>query len=103
MFLKGFFNKGLLSRSERNRKGRREQPVGFLNARVENSKLFKKKEEKESINYAFTREFKLDCKRSMRFAASNRLLDSITNFRLYIYVFIYIRVTLFSFNPNITI
>jgi len=43
-----------MSRLERNREGRREQPVGFLNVRVEDFKLFEKEKEKKSINYAFT-------------------------------------------------
>jgi len=72
-----------MSRSERNRKGRREQPVGFLNVRVEDSKLFEEEEEeKESISYAFTRGFKLGCGRSVRFTVSDRLLNFAVSFRL---------------------
>ena len=73
-----------MSRSEWNRKGKREQPVKFLNARVEDSKLFKEeKKKKEFINCAFTRGFKLNSERSVRSAVSNRLLNSTTNFRLH--------------------
>ena len=70
-------------RSERNREERREQPIKFLNVKVKDSKLFKEKEKKESIDYAFTRGFKLSCKRSMRSTALDRLLNSTANFRLY--------------------
>ena len=42
-----------MSRLERNRKGRREPLVRFLNVRVENSKLFEEKKEKEFINCVF--------------------------------------------------
>jgi len=71
-----------MSWSERNRKGRREQLIRFLNARIEDSKLSEKEKEKESTNCAFTRGFKLDGGRFMRSAASNRLLNSTANFRL---------------------
>ena len=87
-----------MSRSERNRKERREQPVGFLDVRVEDSKLFKEEEEeKESINCAFTRRFKLGCERSVRSTALNRLFNSTASFCLYT------RVILPPFNPNVII
>jgi len=69
-----------ISRSERNRKERREQPVRFLNTKVEDSKLSKEEKEKESTNCAFTQGFKLYCGRSVRSAALNRLLDSTASF-----------------------
>ena len=37
-----------MSRSERNREGRREQPVGFLDARVEDSKLSEEKKKERN-------------------------------------------------------
>ena len=73
-------------RSERNREGRRKQPVRFLNARVKDSKLFEEeKEEKEFINYVFTRGFKLSNGRFIRSATLDRLFDSTVNFRLHTY------------------
>ena len=67
-------------RLKRNREGRREQFVRFLNVRVEDFKLFEKEEEKEFINCAFIRRFKLGCERFMYFTA---------NFCLYFYIYIY--------------
>ena len=45
----------IMSRSERNREKKRKQPIEFLNARVEDFKLFKEEKEKESINYTYTK------------------------------------------------
>jgi len=71
-------------RLERNRKGRREQFIGFLNVKVEDFKLFKEEEkEKEFTNCVFTRRFKLDGGRFVRFAALNRFLNSTVSFRLH--------------------
>jgi len=69
-----------LSRSERNREGRHEQLIKFLNVRVEDSKLFEEKKEKESINYTFTRGFKLSDERFIRFIVLNRLFNFTANF-----------------------
>ena len=71
-----------MSRLEQNREGRREQSVGFLDVRVEDFKLFEEKEEKEFINCAFTRGFKLNCGRSVRSAALDRL-HTRTRYRKY--------------------
>ena len=71
-----------MSRLKRNRKGRREQLIKFLNVRVKDSKLFKKEKKKEFINYTFIQRFKLGYERSIRFTALNRLLDFAASFRL---------------------
>jgi len=69
-------------RLKRNYKRKCEQFIRFLNVRVKDFTLFKEKEEKKSINYAFIRRFKLSCKRSVHSAALDRLLDSAASFRL---------------------